>query len=445
MKFDFPIESVKFKFKRHGTAQINLRANNKDPIYLDPDYLEIKVDDNPLNVSLRFTKETPDDQKSYVELKSLLVNEFDFTDMFKHIPYTIDKKQHPDAPNKIPNNLYFGYTGKMDFTIEHKTDLLTKAAWTIANNDFEYIKVGFKGENYRKKTLHNILRDTKYMFVGCVAPNCKEITDSINGLSFSNLRLPMKKDDMFDIQNWINNSNRIQLENFDQLPYFNYANGVTECLNTFINSSDTIYMPKKMFYFHIEMLQNKNIVVKDIFKDELETNSKVIFELPSPWYDTLSIMEKIKKAKSRNCEVALDLTWIPTSKDLITLDLTMVDQIFFSMNKTWPIQDFRPAFRWSKARVHDSITFQWEHCFYQKIAANVFLNLIKQYPFDYTYNKYKQLSYDIENFFGLQPTNILWFTKHKDFKHSSIQLVLPGYFLDDFVCCLLYTSDAADE
>ena len=50
-------------------------------------------------------------------------------------------------------------------------------------------------------------------------------------------------------------------------------------------------------------------------------------------------------------KIALDLTWLPISNEKIHLDLDGIDQIFFSMNKTWPIDDLRPAYRWSRNKI----------------------------------------------------------------------------------------------
>ena len=160
----------------------------------------------------------------------------------------------------------------------------------------------------------------------------------------------------------------------------------------------------------------------------------MIFELPSRWYTTKDIKNKIKEARLKNCTIALDLTWMPVSNDLIELDLSEVDQIFFSMNKTWPIQDFRPAFRWSKTHINDAATFQWEHCTYPKISANVFMNLMKSYKLDYVYDKYKPIAERLMTMFDLRPTSVLWFTLHDHVKHDPKKHIWPGYFLDDFVC-----------
>lgn len=429
MKFDFPIKDIRFEFECRGSAKVNLFCNGKK--YPEHFITDLK-DTNKFTIE--FTKDDPADENSFARLMSVLINGYCFKDDFKNLTHEVDQKLHKESPEKIANNLYFGYVGQTKFSISHKNDPLTNAAWLLANNEFEHVKYPLKGDNYREKNLHNILRDTKYMFVGSLAPRCEEIMDSINSLELKDLRLPLRTTDRFQIENWINESSRINFKNFDKMKHFTYANGIVDCLNSFISDTEVLYLPNKVYYFYRELLADKKVEIRDLLDDPIEENSKVLLELPAPWYETKDLLEKIKEAKSKNCLVALDLTWLPISRDHIQLDLNQVDQIFFSMNKTWPIQDFRPAFRWSKARINDAQTFQWDHCTYPKISANVFMHLIEQFELDYVYKKYQPMAVDIMKHFDLTPTSVLWFTRHEDIRHDAENPIWPYYYLDDFVC-----------
>ena len=273
------------------------------------------------------------------------------------------------------------------------------------------------------------------MFIGCLAPNTQEINDVINNSNVGELRNPLHTvKDRKKIEDWINDSKRINLQGFEQLEHFTFSQGILDSLNSFILSSEVLYMPKKMYYFHGEILQDKKNTIKDIFNDSILEGSAVLFEFPSPWYSTNEIIDKINEAKDKNCKIALDLTWLPATNELIDLDLNLVDQIFFSMNKTWPIHDLRPAFRWSKQKINDSQTFQYEYCSYPKVAANMFMQLMKQFELDFVYDKYKPSAEQICKTFQLQPTTVLWFTKHHEVKHDANEYISRYYFLDDFIC-----------
>ena len=432
MHFDFPIEKIKFDFEHHGTGQISLYFNNKK---IENYLIEHKDINKSNSIKIQFNKDDPADEKSFAVLNSVKINDFDFTEHFKTIPYYINKSKHKISQDKIANTLYFGYIGEMEFNLTHKDDLLTKAAWVIANNEFEYVKWPLRGDNYREKDFNTLHRDAKYMFTGCLAPNTQEINDVINNSNVGELRNPLHTvNDRKKIEDWINNSKRINLQGFEQLEHFTFSQGILDSLNSFILSSEVLYIPKKMYYFHGEILQDKKNTIKDIFNDSILEGSAVLFEFPSPWYSTNEIIDKINEAKDKNCKIALDLTWLSATNELIDLDLNLVDQIFFSMNKTWPIHDLRPAFRWSKQRINDLQTFQYEYCSYPKVAANMFMQLIKQFELDFIYDKYRPSAEQICKTFQLQPTTVLWFTKHHEVKHDTNEYISRYFFLDDFVC-----------
>ena len=161
---------------------------------------------------------------------------------------------------------------------------------------------------------------------------------------------------------------------------------------------------------------------------------EVLFEMPSPWYRTEDIQNKIKEAHDADCNIALDLTWLPVTNAPVHIDLSMVDQVFFSMNKCWPLTALRPALRWSKNRINDSQTFDNEFDLYPKIPVNMLMILVGKIDFDYTFNLYADKVNHLCEKFRLEKTNVLWFTKHKDIKHNVNNHISNHYHLDEFVC-----------
>ena len=432
MYLEFPIEQIKFDFAIAGTGSIKVKLNDR--------FIEghtIEGSDLTVNntLSLYFTKNDASDSSSFATLDGFHINGGDFRDQIKSILYKVDNTKHPDAPLQIQNNLYFGYIGCLTLQIDQTDSLLAKAAWIIADKEFEYIKWPLRGNNYRTKDFATIQRDAKYMFTGSLAPDTQEINHIIDNTAIGDLRRPLDTgNDRGKIQRWINRSKRINLKRFESLQHFTVSQGIMDSLNSFITSTDVLYMPGKMYYFHGEVLQDKKTIIKDVFNDSIDEGSNVLFELPSPWYPTEEIINKVKEAKDKNCRIALDLTWLPATNEPIELDLDMVDQIFFSMNKTWPIHDLRPAFRWSRQRINDAQTFQYDYCFYPKVAANMFMKLIGQVELDFVFDKYKNSADEIRNTFDLSPTTVLWFTKHQEVDHDKNLYISPYYFLDEFVC-----------
>ena len=160
----------------------------------------------------------------------------------------------------------------------------------------------------------------------------------------------------------------------------------------------------------------------------------MLLEYPSPWYTNQELDDVIKQAKDKKAKIALDLTWLPVATDEIKLDLNGIDQIFFSMNKAWPIHDLRPAFRWSRERINDRQTFDYEIGMYPKTSVNMFMKLIDKFSFGHIYEAVKDARAEIMQTFNLESTPVLWFTKHESAIHDEKGHISKHYFLDEFVC-----------
>lgn len=430
MKFDFYINKIHFLFKTLGTGNITILWNGDIVDHSKP----LQEIDSFNDVKIIFQKKDPADQDSYALLEQVSINDYDFTDMFKTLKYRIDSKKHKVQQDEIPNNLYFGYEGEMNFSIQHNNTLLAKAAWTLAENEFEYVKFPLRENIHRSKTKENVLRDARFMFTATPTPKTSEIIELIDSYKIKDLKIPFEHTkSKSKVEEWINRSKRIHFDNFKCLNNFSYADGVIECINSFVQRSPILYAFKKKYYMYEEITKDSQITLKNLETDPLEEGSNVLIEYPSPWYSNKKILNIIEEAHQKNCKIALDLTWLPVSTEKIWLDLSVIDEIYFSMNKTWPVDSFRPAFRWTKHQTHDVITFKNNFCIYPTIPANVFLNLIDCYEFDFTYDLYKDKCDDIIKTFELTPTNILWFTKHKDFTHDDNNDILPYYYWDEFV------------
>ena len=439
MKFDFHIQKVAFKFKTFGTGKVELLLNGEQVQDID---LSQKLKQSN-TIRINFTKEDPSDVSSYALIDGISINGYDLKENFKAVDYIIDTNKHKVEKAIINNNLYLGYVGFMEFTIEHRDDLLSDAAWTIADKEFTKIKWPLKGQQHRQKDFHTVRRDAVFMFTGCHPPKTKNIKEIVDQYKIADLSDPLMPEDRTKVEEWINKSSRVKIKNFDLMENFTVGNGVTESLHSFIQSSSVIYMPEKMYYHNKEILQDKKIQVRNAFNEKFEKGSNVLFELPSPWYQTEDIQNKIKEAHDADCNIALDLTWLPVSNLPIHIDLEMIDQVFFSMNKCWPLTALRPALRWSKQRINDSQTFDNEFGMYSKIPVNMLMVLIDNIDFDYTFDLYANKVDELCDKFQLEKTHVLWFTKHRNFIHDANNYISHYYHLDDFVCVveLLEYSD----
>lgn len=435
MKVDFFIENITFEFEIHGNAKIKTLIN--DVIFKEA---RVSVDRLLHNNSIEFffSKDDPADSSSYALIKKFLVNGEDFSDSLKSVPYEIDQSKHPDAVNSIPNNLYLGYMGHLKFELEHDDSLLSKAAWIIAKNEFEETKWPLGADNFRDKTFGNILRDAKGMFLGMTqAPKNKEILQTYNHLTLRETMLPVKIDQFRKkLQSWINKSERISIDGLENFKEFTVSSqGVSDSLQSFMNRSKRMYMTQKIFWWNNEFLKSRTTKLNSLLDEGLLQDSDVLIEFPSPWYTDDYIKSIIHDARQKNCRIAVDLTWLPMIEHPVHLDLSDVDEVYFSMNKSWPLIDLRPAVRWSRKKINDAQTFNTQHCVYPKIPYNIFSRLIDQFSIDWTYNHYKQEVDHILHQFDLEKTNILWFTKSRNMPNKNVAKYVSDYYhLGEFIC-----------
>lgn len=431
MNFDFPIEKVEFEFNTVGDCKIDVTINGR----IVPGniiYGHLLEAHNILKIV--FSKKDPADTESFATFKKLKVNGGDFLSAVKTLEYSVDNTKHKDTPDKIESNLYFGYIGSMEIVLEQTNDDLKKAAWTIADQDFQTVKWPLRGGMHRTKNFDTVCRDAKFMFTGCTSPFTQEISDTIDAIKIKDLRAPMLlPNDRSTIEEWIGNSKRLNVTGLKYFDNFVPANGVTDCLRNFI-MQENIFMPKKTYYLNREMLGEKHSKIKDVFTETLTKDSRIMFEYPSPWYTNQELDSKIAEAKALGCYIALDLTWLPIANGHVNLDLTGISEVYVSMNKAWPIQDIRPAFRWSRHKDKDDLDLQMEYGLYTKINLQIFLKLLRKFPIDYVYNKYQKDAKEICKQFNLDETSVLWFTKRNDVSHNPDSLISEHYFLDDFVC-----------
>ena len=64
----------------------------------------------------------------------------------------------------------------------------------------------------------------------------------------------------------------------------------------------------------------------------------------------------------------------------------------------------------------------------------MFVKLIDKFSFDHIYETVKVARLEIMKTFKLEPTSVLWFTKHESAKHDEEGHISKHYFLDEFVC-----------
>jgi len=416
---DYTAKKLRIVYVSEGEISIEAKLNDI-PIGIPGNTIEVGIpQQDKNNLHIQVTRSNREDVVSNIQIKEVTIDGKSYLDDFKKIKFIVDKNKHPFMQD-TENNLFFGHYGSLDVDICHKVDILTRAKTVLINDPDVHI--------HGKETSNP---DHRHVFTGCVPPFSSEILDHMAKSSDANdISVEQTRS---SIEQWLSESSRINIKNLNMLENFTLSNGITQSIESVRHRLDDIFMPSKMYYLH-GLLKGKN--KRNIFAEELPLKAKVMFELPSPWYTTESILQKIKEAVEKRCHIILDLTWLPLSTKQIEIDASDISEIYFSMNKAWPVRDIRPAFRWSRFRINDSQTFDTEWNSFTKLPFNVFGKLIEKFSFDYTYNSYLKDADEICKTFDFGHTDVLWFKTHKDVKHTLPNHISEHYFLDDFVCII---------
>lgn len=413
---NYTAKKIKIVYVKKGDIVIEAKLNGY-PIGIPGDTIELDIPQQEKNnLRLDITRSNRD-ATSYIRIIHFSVDGKSYLNQFKKIKFKPHKMKHPGMDD-FDNNLFLGVNGTMQFDILHKVDPLSRAK-SILIKDKE---TRIHGKEYSYP-------DQRHVLTGCIPPLTKELVDCI-GQSQGAYDVDVTTIRKFTEQ-WLSESSRISIDNIHGLEHFCLSNGVTQSIESVRSRFDDIYMPNKMYYLHGE-LEGKN--THDVWTSELPPQAKVMFELPSPWYTTQSILKKIQEAIQKDCYIILDLTWLPLSMKQINLDASKISEIYFSMNKAWPVRNLRPAMRWSRDKINDAQAFDTEWNCFAKLPFNIFAVLIEQFKFDYTYERYSKDADEICKVFDFGHTDVLWFKTHKDVKHTLPNHISEHYYLDEFVC-----------
>lgn len=239
------------------------------------------------------------------------------------------------------------------------------------------------------------------------------INDFINQLNFSSLRQPIDISTLgSNVWEWMNKSKALYIRGFN-FEHTTFTTGIDNFIDSLILRSDNISCLSNTYYFEHDICDyyNKNYYTLD---KEIKPNTTVVIEFPTPHHNTNDMKYILMECLKKQCYVALDLTFLPVCTHDVELNLSGVDEIWISMNKTWPISDIRPALRFSKNKIKDLHYRSQAKNYHSKISANTLSSCIKEFSYDYIINKYKPIADNILKTFELEPTNNLWLGKKEN-------------------------------
>ena len=224
-----------------------------------------------------------------------------------------------------------------------------------------------------------------------------------------------------DYFQWFANPHNINgIEKFNSL---SYCNGTTEAFDKFYHK----HMHRKLRFLRGEYFYHQ-IMAKRFFKqssyidDDVLISQDDVVVMSVPFSDTGGVpanYTKIMEAcDALNVPVLLDMAYISLAKGLeINVNYKCIDTITTSLSKVFPVAHWRIGMRMQRENIDDTLDAYEMNSYLNTHAVNVGHQLIRQYPADYSYNKFKQQQLSFCNMLNIKPSDSFIFGIDYDNKY----------------------------
>ena len=209
---------------------------------------------------------------------------------------------------------------------------------------------------------------------------------------------------------WINNSKLNKIIGLDNFLHCDYTNGTSEVFDHFrLKHKDKKFKFYKGEYryhrfsgLNYQLISNCNNLMR---------GDALIISLPfSSTCDIHKYEETMITCEKLDIPVLVDCALFGTCSDIIfNFTYTCIEQITFSLSKTFPISQLRVGIRFSRIYEPDGISANNRANYINRVGALVGNSLMENFSSDYIYNKYKEKQKQVCRELGLKPTNCVTF------------------------------------
>jgi hypothetical protein len=220
-------------------------------------------------------------------------------------------------------------------------------------------------------------------------------------------------------RNWIDSSKNnivIGLDNFTQC---DYINGTTQAFDHFyIKHRDKKFKFLAGEYKYHKFVNNDSIIHSSI---DLDRGDALIISLPFGATATTYMYDSILTAcENLNIPVLVDCAYFGICNNIhFNLCYTCIEQVAFSLSRTFPVGNLRIGIRFSKNEMDGIHLDNVDNCV-NKVGAYVGKKLMNTFSPDFIYNKYKDKQAEICSDLGLIHTSFVIFALGgKDFEYLS--------------------------
>jgi hypothetical protein len=309
---------------------------------------------------------------------------------------------------------------------EEQVDKIRKIAWALSVTSAEN-KLDTPGEfvwAYPKNNQFWEIRSrARSIFSSGNAIKDQEVIDFVQTINCTKyLKDPWivsRFEDQFP--NWIKAGNRYQLQNFDLFKFANFSQGTQESfLNFYIMNKDRrLRVFKGDYWWHMEIWTRAGFNWAYLEDDDIRAGDACICSYPfaltgekNSKFDWL-----LDECDRVGAKCLVDFIYLPNSNNVVDIDLARpcIEEITFSLSKTFPVQTAKLAIRLLKTKPYDPMQMSNDENIGNRISAGMALELINKFPVDYMVSKYSSAQDYWCNKLGLEKTNVVHFALGPDY------------------------------
>ena len=230
-----------------------------------------------------------------------------------------------------------------------------------------------------------------------------------------------------NFKSWIQSSKLNNIRGLDNFPHITITNGTSEAFSMFMMR----HCNRHFKFFIGDFIMHKvssNIMNADwswfTMCSELKHYDAVIISCPfSNTGCKHEEMEAILSTCNRlNIPVLIDLAYFGTTSNLdITLNYNCVEEVTFSLGKTFPIIGARAGIRFQKTEIDDAINFANQSGIVNNFACLLGNHALSEFSPDYIWKKYASIAEKIADMLSAGTTQSAIFLTSTDEKWSTLR------------------------
>lgn len=213
---------------------------------------------------------------------------------------------------------------------------------------------------------------------------------------------------------WIQSTKINSISGLENFPYKSYSNGTTEAFDKFyLKHKDRRFRCFRGEYLY-HRLSWRNYHPNWVFADDecLDENDAVVISLP---FSNTGDKHKLHEAMLDICDekgipVLVDCCYFGICSDInFNFDHPSIQEIVFSLSKTFPVAHTRIGMRLSRTDDDDSLFVVNKNDYINRLGCYIGKILIDNFEPDYIPNKYKEEQKNLCEALSVQPSNSVLF------------------------------------